>query len=290
MGMVCAQPKGDGDDYLKRVNIRIQTVFKLDVAACLVVVQHVRFEDGFDGGVHCRDTRVEQSGDFSGGHPYIVTGYADRLVLYDDYVTFHGFSFLDGATCKFFDLVQSRGKVLHVLVELLFGDFRVYLCCFYAFVSQHGADRFNGYAVGEEHRRGCRVTALMPCNMLGDTATLGDGTDSGKARVIMGYGEYPAVPAQPTVFVDDALRYVEHTDVGHHTRLLAVDVYPLVCVEVGADILFRQVAHIGERQAREGGIFITLNCQARKECCRIVQTTAAKLLHTFCSAAAKQLQ
>ena len=45
---VCAQPKGDGDDYLKRVNIRIQTVFKLDVAACLVVVQHVRFEDGFD--------------------------------------------------------------------------------------------------------------------------------------------------------------------------------------------------------------------------------------------------
>ena len=73
MGMVCAQPKGYGDDYLKRVNIRIQTVFKLDVAACLVVVQHVRFEDGFDGGVHCRDTRVEQSGDFSGGHPYIVT-------------------------------------------------------------------------------------------------------------------------------------------------------------------------------------------------------------------------
>lgn len=38
------------------------------------------------------------------------------------------------------------------------------------------------------------------------------------------------------------------------------------------------------------GIFITLNCQARKECCRIVQITAAKLLHTFCSVAAKQLQ
>ena len=252
MGMVCAQPKGDGDDYLKRVNIRIQTVFKLDVAACLVVVQHVRFEDGFDGGVHCRDTRVEQSGDFSGGHPYIVTGYADRLVLNDDYVTFHGFSVLDGATCKFLDLVQSRGKVLHVLIELLFGYFRVYLRCLYAFVSQHGTDRFDGYAVGEEHRRGGRVAALMPCNMLGDTATLGDGTDSGKARVIVGYGEYPAVPTQPTVFVDDALRYVEHTDVGHHTRLLAVDVYPLVFVKVGADILFRQVAHIGERQAREG--------------------------------------
>lgn len=121
MGMVCAQPKGDGDDYLKRVNIRIQTVFKLNVAAYLVVTQHVRFEDGFDGGVHCRDTRVEQSGDFSGGHPYIVTGYADRLVLYDDYVTLHGFSFLDGTTCKFLNAVQPCRKDLHVLIEFFFG-------------------------------------------------------------------------------------------------------------------------------------------------------------------------
>jgi len=30
--------------------------------------------------------------------------------------------FLDGATCKFLDAVQPCGKVLHVLVELLFGD------------------------------------------------------------------------------------------------------------------------------------------------------------------------
>jgi hypothetical protein len=48
---------------------------------------------------------MEQSGYFGGGHPHIVTGYADRLVLYDDYVTFHGSSFLDGATCKFLDVV-----------------------------------------------------------------------------------------------------------------------------------------------------------------------------------------
>ena len=92
----------------------------------------------------------------------------------------------------------------------------------------------------------------MPCDMLGNTATLGDGTDSCKTRVVVGYRENPAVFAQPPVFVDDALRYVKHTDVGHHTCLLAVDVYPLVFVEVGADILFCQVAHIGERQAGEG--------------------------------------
>ena len=96
------------------------------------------------------------------------------------------------------------------------------------------------------------MSSLMPCNMLGDTATLGDGTDSGKARVVVGNGENPAVPAQPPVFVDDALCDVEQADIGHHARLLAVDVYPLVFIKVGADILFREVTHIGERQAREG--------------------------------------
>lgn len=160
--------------------------------------------------------------------------------------------FLDGATCKFLDAVQPCGKVLHVLVELLFGDFCVYLRRFYALVSQHGTHRFNGYAVGEEHRRSCRVAALMPRDMLGDAATLGNGTDSGKARVVVGNGENPAVPAQSPVFVDDALCDVEQADIGHHARLLAVDVYPLVFVEVGMDVLFRQVAHVGERQAREG--------------------------------------
>ena len=43
-------------------------VFKLHVAAHLVVVQHVRLADGSDGGVHCRDGRMEQSGYFGGGH------------------------------------------------------------------------------------------------------------------------------------------------------------------------------------------------------------------------------
>ena len=96
------------------------------------------------------------------------------------------------------------------------------------------------------------MAALMPCNMLGDAATLGDGTDTGKARVIMRNGKYPAVPAQSPVFADFAVGDVKQADIGHHTRFLAGDVYPLVFVKVGADILFRQVAHIGERQAREG--------------------------------------
>ena len=114
-------------------------------------------------------------------------------------------------------------------------------------MSEHGADRFDGYAVGKENRRGCRVAALMPRDMLGDAATLGDGTDTGKARVIMRYGEYPAVLAQPPVFADYAVGDVEQADVGHHARFLAVDVYPLVFVEVGADILFCEAAHIRKR-------------------------------------------
>ena len=96
------------------------------------------------------------------------------------------------------------------------------------------------------------MSCTMPRDMLGDAATFGDGTDSGKARVVVGNGENPAVPAQTPVFVDDALCDVEQADIGHHARLLAVDVYPLVFVEVGMDVLFRQVAHVGERQAREG--------------------------------------
>ena len=43
----------------------------------------------------------------------------------------------------------------------------------------------------------------------------------------------------------------DRADVGHHARFLAVDVYPLVFVEIGTDILFREVAHIRERQSGE---------------------------------------
>ena len=53
--MVGVQPEGNGDDDFKRVNIRVQPVFKPHVAAHLVVVQHVRLADGSDGGVHSRD-------------------------------------------------------------------------------------------------------------------------------------------------------------------------------------------------------------------------------------------
>ncbi len=49
------------------------------------------------------------------------------------------------------------------------------------------------------------VAALMPRDMLGDAATLGDGTDSVQAGRVVRQWEYPPVPAQTPVFVDDAL-------------------------------------------------------------------------------------
>ena len=92
----------------------------------------------------------------------------------------------------------------------------------------------------------------VPCDVLGDAATLGDGSNSVQAGHVMGDGEYPAVFTQSPVLVDNPLGDVKQADVGNDTRLLAVDVDPLVVVEVGSDILLREIAHVGEGQAREG--------------------------------------
>lgn len=80
--------------------------------------------------------------------------------------------------------------------------------------------------------------------MLGNAAPFGDGADSVQAGRIVRHGEYSAVLAQPTVLFNDASGQVEQADVGFHSRFLTVDVYPLVVVEVGADVLFAEVAHI----------------------------------------------
>ena len=132
---VGVQPEGDGDDDFKGIHIGIQTVFKPHVAAYLIVVQHVRLADGFDGGVHCRNACMEQPGDFGGGHPYLITGYADLLVLYDNDSSFHGCSALDVTSGKFLNGVQLGGKTFHVLVEFLLGYLRINLGSLYTFMS-----------------------------------------------------------------------------------------------------------------------------------------------------------
>ncbi len=91
------------------------------------------------------------------------------------------------------------------------------------------------------------MSSLVPGDVLGDAAPFGDGTYSVKAGIVVRHGEYPAVLTQSTVLVYDTTGQVEQADVGFNSRLLAVDVYPLVVIEVGADILFAEVAHIRER-------------------------------------------
>ncbi len=106
------------------------------------------------------------------------------------------------------------------------------------------------YAQCQKHRRKC-MPPLMPSDVLGDAAPFGDGTDSVKTSIIVRYKEYPAVFVQPAVLVYNTSGKVEQADVGFHSGLLTVDVYPLEVVEVGADVLFAEIAHILERQAGE---------------------------------------
>ena len=95
------------------------------------------------------------------------------------------------------------------------------------------------------------MSSLMPSDMLGYAASFSNGTDAVQTGHVVRHGEYPAVLAQSPIFVYNPLGDVKQADVGHHARFLAVDVYPLVFVKVGADILFREVAHIRERQPGE---------------------------------------
>ena len=110
VGVVGVQSESDRDDDFKCVHIRVQPVFKLHVATQLVVVKHVRLADclmaAFTAGTVVWNSPAISVAVIHTSLP--VT--ADRLVLYDDYVTLHGFSFLDGTTCKFLDAVQLAAR------------------------------------------------------------------------------------------------------------------------------------------------------------------------------------
>ena len=249
---ISVHPESHGDDDFKRVNIGIETVLQPDIAACLVIVQHIGPAYRLDRPRYRPHRHVEQFRYFPRRHPYLVTGYGHRPFLYDNDIPFHGCSSLNVTYCELFYLVQTCRQVFHVLVEFLFRDLGVYLRGLYALVPEHGADRLDGYAVGEEYRCRCRMAALVPREMLRDAAPFGDHTDSLQAGHIVGDGEYPAILAQPAVLVDDPHGDVQQPDIGHHTRFLAVDVYPLVLIEIGTDVLFTEVPHVGERQSRKG--------------------------------------
>ena len=86
----------------------------------------------------------------------------------------------------------------------------------------------------------------VPCKVFRDTAPFGYGTYSIQAGHVMGDREYPSVLTQSAVFFYDSSGQVQQADIRFHARLLAVDVYPLMVVEVCTDIFLTQIAHIGE--------------------------------------------
>lgn len=63
----------------------------------------------------------------------------------------------------------------------------------------------------------------------------------------MGDRENPSILTQFTVFFYDSLGQIQQADIRFHARLLAVDVYPFMVVEVCTDIFPSQIAHIGKR-------------------------------------------
>ena len=86
----------------------------------------------------------------------------------------------------------------------------------------------------------------MPCKVFRDTAPFGYGTYSTQAGHVMGDRENPSVLTQPAVFFYDSSGQVQQADIRFHARFLAVDVYPLMVVEVCTDVFLTQIAHIGE--------------------------------------------
>ena len=90
------------------------------------------------------------------------------------------------------------------------------------------------------------MAALVPCKVFRDTAPFGYGTYSIQAGHVMGDRKNPSVLTQSAVFFYDSSGQVQQADIRFHTRLLAVDVYPLMVVEVCTDIFLSQIAHIGE--------------------------------------------
>ena len=63
--------------------------------------------------------------------------------------------------------------------------------------------------------RSCSISSVSYTHLdVYKRQTLGDGTDTCKARVIMRDGEYPAVPAQSPVFTDYAFGDVKQADIG----------------------------------------------------------------------------
>ena len=75
------------------------------------------------------------------------------------------------------------------------------------------------------------MSSLMPRDMLGDAATLGDGTDTGKARVIMRNGQEIIFLCHTVVLFDNPHGNVHQHNVGFHACLLSLGHNPQLTVK-----------------------------------------------------------
>ena len=95
------------------------------------------------------------------------------------------------------------------------------------------------------------MSTLMPSDMFRDSAPFGYRPDTLQTSHIMGYGKDFSIFAESAIFGKYLQRDFQHLDVGAHLCLLAVDCYPKMFIEIGADIVFRQIFHVTERKPSE---------------------------------------
>ena len=109
----------------------------------------------------------------------------------------------------------------------------------------------NRHIVRQTDRRGHRVPSDVPRDLLVDAAQLHDFFDVSEDRAVLGHGKYLAAFAYSFILFIDYFRNVEQLHLRQNRRFLARDMNPLVIVEIGADIIFRQVVQLTIGQARE---------------------------------------
>lgn len=119
-------------------------------------------------------------------------------------------------------------------------------------MAEHLRNRLDGYTIGQRHRRGERVAGTMECQILVDTAEVGNLLQVGVYLLIRRYGEeQSALPLDRTlVLFDKPQRCLQQSYVYRNIRFLPFGVDPQVAVgpalkHIGGEILQVDVGQSG---------------------------------------------
>lgn len=125
-------------------------------------------------------------------------------------------------------------------------------------MAEHLRNRLDGYAIGQRHRRGERVAGHVECQILVDTAEVGNLLQVGVYLLIRRYGEeQSALPLDRTlVLFYEPQRRLQQSYMYRNICFLPFGVYPQVAVgpalkHVGGEILQVDVGQSGVATEQE---------------------------------------